>query len=82
MTVSLLNGNSVKLLPDYLGLRTKSGFRYVVFLTHDFRILIRSSAGLGHAELPASEVVVGQDDVTQGALLLGIVKFVVFLGTC
>ena len=51
-------------------------------MTHDFKVLIRSSAGLGHAELPASEVVVGQDDVTQGALLLGIVKFVVFFGTC
>ena len=49
---------------------------------HDYRVRVRSSYGQVYTTPPASEVVAGQDIVTQGAPVLGVVQLAVFIGGC
>ena len=71
---------------DYLQIACvveQSHVSFVRFLVmHDSRVRVRSSYGQVHTTPPASEVVAGQDIVTQGAPVLGVVQLAVFIGGC
>ena len=49
---------------------------------HDCRVWVRSSYGQVQTTPPASEVVAGQDIITQGEPVLGVVQLAVFIGVC